>query len=96
MTDENEGTPVEQPAENAGAPAVPPTRNFAHVRVGRVPGPIREIVLDGGRQVRDALEGAGIPTDDASEIRVNGVNAELNQELNDGDTVLVLRKVRGA
>ena len=68
---------------------------FITVKVGKLPGTITEIALNGGRTVQDALDAAGI---DASgyEIRVNGAPADTSATLTDGSTVLVLRKITSA
>jgi sulfur carrier protein ThiS len=68
--------------------------SFITVRVGRLPGVINDIALNGGRTVKDALEGAEL--DDAGhEIRVNGSLAKLETDLRQGDTVLLVRKIKG-
>ncbi|HYD93185.1 MAG TPA: hypothetical protein VEB18_01865 [Candidatus Paceibacterota bacterium] len=64
------------------------------VRVGRVPGPINPIILNGRRTVADALSGAGISASEG-EIRVNGDLSKVDAALNNGDTVLLVRKIRG-
>ena len=64
------------------------------VRCGKVPGQIKEIALNGGRTVADALDACEI--DDDGEIRVNGEPATLETGLRQGDTVLLLHKVKGA
>ena len=64
------------------------------VRVGRLPGRIAEIALNGGRSVADALAAAELdPT--GYEVRVNGSPAEAGTELEDGDTVLLVKKIKG-
>ena len=75
-------------------PAAPVPFTTAEVRVGRLPGRIDSIILNGGRKVKDAIEGAGLSAD-GHEIRVNGVEATVDTDLNQGDTVLLVRKIRG-
>lgn len=67
---------------------------YITVRAGRLPGRIEEIALNGGRTVADALEAAEL---DASgyEIRINGAPAGMDALLNDGDTLLLVKKIKG-
>ncbi len=64
------------------------------VRVGTLPGRINDIVLNGGRTVRDALIGAEI-RGSGYEIRVNGVIANEEVNLEEADTVLLVRRIQG-
>lgn len=64
------------------------------VRVGRVPGTVSTIVLNGTRDVRTALTAAGLSQGDY-EIRVNSQRAELTTTLRQGDTVLLVKKITG-
>ena len=64
------------------------------VKVGRLPGKISEIVLDGERTVSAALQAAEL--DSAGyEIRVNGQVTDPATELHDGDVVLLVKKIKG-
>ncbi|HVT16664.1 MAG TPA: hypothetical protein VHQ90_10875 [Thermoanaerobaculia bacterium] len=72
----------------------PDTLDFITVRVGRLPGRIVEIALNGGRSVGDALAGAELDFT-GYEIRVNSELAQLGDELEDGDTVLLVKKIKG-
>lgn len=69
--------------------------SYITVRVGRVPGTISEVTLDGGRKVRDAITAARLDAT-GCEIRVNDTMAGLDSDLNDRDTVFLLKKIRGA
>lgn len=80
--------------EAAEATAPTPSFTTIGVRVGRLPGVIQNVVLDGGRKVRDALAGAELDHV-GYEIRVNSGEATLETDLKDDDTVLLVRKVRG-
>lgn len=84
MTDTTPETPTPAPAPFS----------TAEVRVGRLPGRIDNIVLNGGRKVKDALEGANLNAS-GHEIRVNGAEATMDTDLEEGDTVLLVRKIRG-
>lgn len=75
-------------------PAQPPFSTI-EVRVGRVPGEIKNIVLNGGRTVKDALSGASLAARSQDEIRVNGEKSNLEAELSPNDTVLLLQKIEG-
>lgn len=64
------------------------------VRAGKLPGKIVEIALNGDRTVSAAIQAAEL---DATgfEIRVNGQPASADFQLEDGDTVLLVKKVKG-
>ncbi len=64
------------------------------VRVGKLPGMINEIALNGARAVSDALGAAGLSSD-GFEIRVNGSVVDESQTLRQGDTVLLVTKIKG-
>jgi sulfur carrier protein ThiS len=67
---------------------------YITVRVGRLPGRIAEIALNGGRTVADALEATEL--DPAGyEVRVNGSPCGLEAGLEDGDTLLLVKKIKG-
>ena len=68
--------------------------DYITVRVGKLPGRIQEIALNGGRSVADALEAAEL--DSAGyEVRVNGSPCDLGANLDDGDTLLLVKKIKG-
>lgn len=67
---------------------------FITVRVGKVPGEIKDIALDGGRTVSDALSGAGLNSA-GFEIRINGVIGNTSTELHNGDSVVLVKKIAG-
>lgn len=69
--------------------------SYITVRVGRLPGRIAEIALNGGRSVADAL-GAAELDPNGYETRVNGSPADATTELEDGDTVLLVKKIKGS
>ena len=64
------------------------------VRVGRLPGPMGEIDLNGGRLVSDAIAAAGISKYDA-QVRVNGQLVGMDYELSGGESVHVIRQITG-
>ncbi len=64
------------------------------VRVGRLPGRITDIALNGDRSVSAALAAAEI---DAAgyEARLNGSPAEPATLMEEGDTLLLVKKIKG-
>ena len=64
------------------------------VRVGKVPGRIENYALNGDRTVRAALAVAGLTQGDL-EIKVNSQPATLDTTLNDGDQVVLCKKIKG-
>jgi len=63
------------------------------VRVGTIPGGVSEFAIIDAT-VRGALTAAGLEAD-GYKINVNGVAANLDTPLRDGDNVLRVRKVVG-
>ena len=68
--------------------------DYITVRIGRLPGKIEEIALNGGRSVADALAASELDSE-GYEIRVNGSPSDFDTELSDGDTVLLVKKIKG-
>lgn len=69
--------------------------DFISVRVGKLPGKISEVALNGERTVSAALEAAEITSTDGFEIRVGGQVASSSTPLAQGDTVLLVKKIKG-
>jgi hypothetical protein len=66
------------------------------IRVGRLPGKIHPVVLNGDRSVRAALTAANIRLE-GGEIFINGTKCEdLDAVVNEGDTILSTAPVAGA
>lgn len=65
------------------------------VKVARTGSSAIEICLNGSRTVEDALEAAGLNKKASEEIRVNGEDAELDDELDDGDRVVLVKNIEG-
>jgi hypothetical protein len=65
---------------------------FITVRVGKLPGEIKEYALNGDRTVATAIATAGL---DATgfEIRVGGQLVSMEIELTDNATVLLVKKI---
>lgn len=70
------------------------TMEYITVKAGKLPGKIEEISLNGERTVAACIEAAGL-NPEGFEIRVNGSVADMDTELNDGDTVLLVKKIKG-
>jgi len=64
------------------------------VKVGKLPGRINEIALNGDRTVSAALEAAEL-SPEGHEIRVNTSTGRIDSTLRDGDTVLLVKKIKG-
>jgi sulfur carrier protein ThiS len=82
-------------ARRAARPARSPDAGYISVRVGQLPGRIEEIALNGDRNVAAALEAAGL-SKDGYQVKVNGEDATVDQGVEQGDTILLVRKVAGA
>lgn len=67
---------------------------FVTVRVGRLPGRIQEIALNGDRTVAAALEAAELDSV-GYEVRVNGAPTDSATTLAEGDTILLVKKIKG-
>ena len=65
------------------------------VKVARTGSRVIEVALNGGREVRDALEAAGISKKESEEIAVNGEEADSDYELEDGDRVVLTKNIEG-
>lgn len=71
-----------------------PDMSTIMVRVGRMPGTIKDVVLNESRCAKDALASAGFdPT--GFELRINGEPAKMDHQLEENDTVLLVRPVEG-
>lgn len=86
--------PARRPARAAAPAAAPADAGFITVRVGKLPGRIDTIALNGGRKVSDALAGANLDGN-GHEIKVNAAPATADTDLKQDDTVLLVRKILG-
>lgn len=83
------------PGRNRRPPAAPAAdQGYIEVRVGKLPGRIETIALNGGRKVSDAIAGANLDAR-GYEIKVNAAPAKLDTDLNKNDTVLLVRPISG-
>ena len=69
-------------------------KEFITVKVGKLPGHIQDIALNGDCSVADALKAADL-NPAGFEIRVNGKPAATNTTLSDGSTVTLIKKIIG-
>ena len=67
---------------------------YITVTVGQLPGILNQYALNGDRTVKTALTTAGLSSE-GFEVQVDGRKAGLDAELRDGNTVLLLKKVKG-
>lgn len=87
---------AKKPAAKKSKPA--PAQNgfsFISVKIGKLPGKIHDIALNGGRKVSDAIEGAEIAGCEGFEVRVNGMIGSVDSILKNNDIVLLIKKIKG-
>lgn len=64
------------------------------VSAGRMPGRIATVEVPDGALVNDVLAAAGLQTD-GFEVRLDGSECQLDAPVRDGQTVLLVRKIKG-
>jgi sulfur carrier protein ThiS len=64
-------------------------------KVIRVPGAVKEVALNDGAAVADALQAAGVTVASGEVITVNGSAANQSTTLYDGDKVYVAKGAKG-
>lgn len=64
------------------------------VKVGKVPGILKDVVLEDGATAADALEVAQLSADGFS-VTVASEVVSLDTELDDGDNVVLTKKIEG-
>jgi hypothetical protein len=69
--------------------------DFIRVRIGKLPGVITEITLNGDRSVRCAIDTAGLGDISGLEIRSGGRVVGLDHILSNNDSVHLVRKIKG-
>lgn len=65
------------------------------VKVARTGGLVKEVALNGGRTVEDAIDAAEMEYSSRDRIRIDGEPADLDDELEDGNIVTLTGKVKG-
>ena len=64
------------------------------VKVGQLPGTLKEVVVEGTTTVKDVLTLAGLSSA-GFEIRVSGKKADGNTAVKNGDMVLLVKPIKG-
>lgn len=65
------------------------------VKIGRYPGIIKEVGLEDGSTVQDALSAAELSMDNGTSIQVNGEAATLSTVLYEDDMVRLSKQIKG-
>jgi sulfur carrier protein ThiS len=73
---------------------MPAREEYITVKVGKLPGAIQEIALNGDRTVAAALTAASLEVGEC-EVRVNASAASPETTVSNGDTILLVKKIRG-
>jgi sulfur carrier protein ThiS len=69
---------------------------MAVVKVGRVPGRIVEVNIDDGETtIEEALGLAELEVECGFSVRLNGDSVDLDEPLSDGDSVTIVKEVKG-
>jgi sulfur carrier protein ThiS len=66
------------------------------IRVIRVPGATKELVLPDNTTVEDALQAAGTSVSSDEALQVNGANTTMDTILTDGARVTIAKGAKGA
>jgi hypothetical protein len=71
--------------------------NFITIKIAKLPGVFQEIALNGNRSLKTALETAELLGElrNGYNVQVNGESAQLTDELEQGDTVILSKKITG-
>lgn len=66
------------------------------VKVARTGSVVKDVALNGGRTINDALKAAGINKKESEIVQVNGEEVEdLSIELEEGDRVVLVKNIEG-
>jgi sulfur carrier protein ThiS len=71
-----------------------PSSNHITVRVGKLPGQIAEWGVPEDSTAADALRIAGLDIA-GYQVQINGESADLTDTLDEGDSVFLLKKIKG-
>ena len=86
---------VEVLAPESNLPAVVERGVSQIVSIGKIPGEIREMPVNGRMTIRALFIAIGIQNLDRCEIQRNGQETDLDEVVEAGDTVLAIAKIRG-
>jgi hypothetical protein len=67
----------------------------ATVSIGKIPGEIKEVQITTTSKIKDLFKGAGVANLDGCEIQKNGEEASLDDQVEAGDTILAIARIRG-
>ena len=84
-----------RPSKTTKAPGKGDVIKVINVRIGRLPGVIHDVALDGGRKIKDAMGAIDLTPGSGEEIRLNGRKVTGYPDLKEGDKVYLLRKLTG-
>lgn len=65
------------------------------VKVGKIPGRIVEVAVNGGTTVDQVIEVAGIGNIEGYEKRLNGSIVEGDSVVSNGDVILLVQQIKG-
>ena len=65
-------------------------------KVVRVPGAVKDVALNEGATVGDALQAAGVEIGPGEVVSMNGTAAGNDQRVSDGDRIIVAKGAKGA
>jgi len=69
-------------------------QTISQVKIGKLPGTIREVEIKEGCTVTEAITRADLDPK-GFEVRLNGDPAGPGDQVKDGDTVLLVKKIQG-
>lgn len=90
-----EASHVEVLEPSSKLPAVAERGISQIVSIGKIPGEIREMPVNGRMTIRALFIAIGIQNLDRCEIQRNGQETDLDEVVEAGDTVLAIAKIRG-
>ena len=85
---------VNMPRAEAQSPRATLPEGSIMIRAGKMPGKIHDLALTENQTVQAALEAAKLNAT-GYEVRVNGEDCRMGDVLKEGDTVLLVRSIRG-
>jgi len=65
-------------------------------KVVRVPGAVKEVQLNAGATVSDALEAAGVMLTPGETVSMNGSTVDSGRPVSNGDRIIVAKGAKGA
>ncbi|MGH1373596.1 MAG: hypothetical protein ACRBBW_16265 [Cellvibrionaceae bacterium] len=65
------------------------------VKVAKLPGAVKEVVLDDGATVNDALTAADISVDSNESLKVNGTERDASADVANGEVIVIAKGAKG-